>query len=199
MVFEWFSWHLRCQQSFQNPSKSMKNRCQEAPQVGLQIFIKFSMNFLWFCDLPRALKGFPVLQAKEFWSFHGFPYKTKKSQQKHPKNLHFPSQNPPQIVSKTGSRRHQNPQRFSTRFWCALEGQNGAMLEPCWRPRYHKIRPKSMSETRSRKWWKNVKKTPAPPEPLWPTNRATNYIRATQPVNQPANRPAKQASKQATN
>ena len=151
------------------------------------MFLDFSMNFLWFCDLPRASKGLPVLQTKEFWGFHGFPYKSTKSFKKHPKNLHFPSQNPPKIVSKTCSRRHQNPRRFPTRFWCALEGQNAAMLGPCWGPRYHKNRPKSRSETRSRKWWKNVKKNRPHSCPLRPTNRATNYIRATQPTNQPTN------------
>ena len=96
---------------------------------------------------PKSAEGIFAWELILFIHFRHVQDLLKIRHDLHPKNLHFASQNRPKIDAKTAPRGYRNLYRISKRFWKVLGCENDAMLDPCWRPRCHKIRQNSMSET----------------------------------------------------
>ena len=151
--------------------------------LGALLTSDFHRKFVRKWIKPKSAEGIFAWELILFIHFRHVEDLLKIRHDLHPKNLHFASQNRPKIDAKTAPRGYRNLYRISKRFWKVLGCENDAMLGPCWRPRCHKIRQNSMSETRSKKRSKSDEKDPeggAPPRPLKPTNKPRNFIRATQ-------------------
>ena len=145
--------------------------------LGALLTSDFHRKFVWKWIKPKSAEGIFAWELILFVHFRYVQHLPKIRHDLHPKNFHFAFQNLPKINAKTAPRGYRNLRRISKRFWKVLGCENDAMLGPCWRPRCHKIRQNSMSETRSQKWSKSDKKDPkicATPRPLKPTNKAKN-------------------------
>ena len=168
--------------------------CQNPPKIDVRVRVflgalltsDFHRKFVRKWVKPKSAEGIFAWELILFIHFRHVEDLLKIRHDLHPKNLHFASQNRPKIDAKTAPRGYRNLYRISKRFEKVFGCENDAMLDPCWRPRCHKIRQNSMSETGSLKWSKSDEKDPeggAAPRLLKPTNKAKNYIRATQPTN----------------
>ena len=126
--------------------------------LGALLTSDFHRKFVRKWIKPKSAEGIFAWELILFIHFRHVEDLLKIRHDLHPKNLHFASQSRPKINAKTAPREHRNLYRISKRFWKVLGCENDAMLDPCWRPRCHKIRQNSMPETGSQKGSKNNEK-----------------------------------------
>ena len=130
--------------------------------VHVQVFLgalltsDFHRKFVRKWIKPKSAEGIFAWELMQFVHFRHVQHHLKIRHDLHPNIVHVASQNHPKINAKTDPRGYRNLRRISKRFWKVLRCEDDVMLNPCWRPRCHKIQPKSMSEMGSQKGSKNV-------------------------------------------